>query len=87
MEIKHDFEAARQRVEDLTTRPTNEELLKLYGLFKQATMGDAHGDEPGGFDFKAVAKFRAWKENQGQAADVAMAQYIDFANELVEKYK
>jgi diazepam-binding inhibitor (GABA receptor modulating acyl-CoA-binding protein) len=35
-----EFEAAAAEVKTFTKRPTNDELLQLYGLYKQATVGD-----------------------------------------------
>jgi len=32
-------------VKGLTKRPTDQELLELYALFKQATVGDVQGGE------------------------------------------
>lgn len=34
------FEAAAEEVKTLTKRPTDVELLELYALYKQATVGD-----------------------------------------------
>lgn len=34
------FNAAAERVKLLTKRPTDQELLELYALFKQASFGD-----------------------------------------------
>lgn len=34
------FEEAAEAVKALTKRPSDEELLDLYALFKQATVGD-----------------------------------------------
>ncbi|OXB84705.1 UNVERIFIED_CONTAM: hypothetical protein H355_001182, partial [Colinus virginianus] len=35
-----DFNGAAEDVKKLKTRPTDEELKELYGLYKQATVGD-----------------------------------------------
>jgi acyl-CoA-binding protein len=86
MEIKAQFEEAVKRVEALTQRPQNDELLKLYGLYKQATEGDIHGDPPGGFDFKGLAKYNAWKEQTGKTPEESMTRYVAFAEELIRKY-
>ena len=51
--------------------------LTLYGLYKQATQGDATGKRPGAFDLKGRAKFDAWAGHQGLSADDAMTAYID----------
>ena len=57
MNLKEEFAQALNQVRSLGTRPSNENLLKLYGLYKQATEGDVTDDRPGGFDFKAIAKY------------------------------
>ncbi|HZB14010.1 MAG TPA: acyl-CoA-binding protein, partial [Chryseolinea sp.] len=43
------FESAVARSKEFTKRPSNEELLQLYALYKQATEGDVSGERPGGF--------------------------------------
>lgn len=80
------FDAAVERSKTFTKRPTNEELLRLYGLFKQATEGDATGDRPGGFDFKAIAKFDAWEELKGKTKEQAMTEYVNLVNDLHKLY-
>jgi len=37
-----EFLEAVERVQNLKSRPTNEELLELYGFYKQATVGDVN---------------------------------------------
>ena len=86
MDIKESFEVAVKELKQLTQRPSNEELLKLYALYKQATEGDASGERPGGFDFKAIAKFDAWVEWKGTDREVAMEEYISLVHELQDKY-
>jgi diazepam-binding inhibitor (GABA receptor modulator, acyl-CoA-binding protein) len=82
-----DFQAAVDKTKTFTKRPDNAELLKLYALFKQATEGDATGDRPGGFDFKAIAKFDAWVEQKGKSKETAEAEYIAFVNQLAASYQ
>lgn len=82
MELQHQFEAAVTRSKELSKRPSNEELLQLYALFKQATEGDVTGERPGGFDFKAIAKFDAWEEVKGKAKTEAMQEYIQLVDRL-----
>jgi len=60
MALSDDFAAAQVRVKQLSKTPDAAELLELYALFKQATVGDATGDRPGMLDFKGRAKFDAW---------------------------
>lgn len=35
-----DFETAAENVKKLKSKPTDDELKELYGLYKQATVGD-----------------------------------------------
>ena len=87
MELQQQFEAAVARSKELTKRPSNEELLSLYALFKQASEGDVSGDRPGGFDFKAIAKYDAWAELKGKSKDQAMQDYISLMDKLYQQYK
>ena len=86
MALPEDFQAAVASSKNLTKRPSNEELLDLYALFKQATDGDVSGDRPGGFDFKAIAKFDAWGGKKGKSKDDAMKEYVDLVGKLVASY-
>lgn len=86
MALADDFQAAVERSKTLTRRPSNEELLDLYALFKQATDGDVAGDRPGGFDFKAIAKYDAWAGKKGKSKDDAMKDYVDLVGKLVASY-
>ena len=80
--MKEQFEQAVERSKELTERPSNEDLLQLYGLYKQATSGNVSGERPGGFDFKGAAKYDAWASLKGTSAELAMEQYINLANRL-----
>lgn len=80
------FEQAQADVKQLTKRPSNDELLALYSLFKQATEGDVHGKRPGMFDFKGAAKYDAWEKLKGLDSESAMQQYIDKVSELQAVY-
>jgi acyl-CoA-binding protein len=79
------FENAVARSKELAKRPSNEELLTLYALYKQATEGDVVGDRPGGFDFKAIAKFDAWEEIKGKSKDQAMQDYVALVEKLQQQ--
>ena len=46
-DLKTAFSAAAQEVQKLKSRPSNDNLLQLYALYKQATEGDAKGSRPG----------------------------------------
>ena len=78
-----DFESAAQQAQQLPSKPSNTVLLQLYALYKQATEGEVSGTRPGGFDFKAIAKYDAWKSLTGLSQDEARQQYVALVTELV----
>lgn len=85
-EIKKRFDLSASTVKKLKTSPTNDELLKLYGLYKQAT-GDCNTTRPTGLlDYKEKAKWDAWNSNKGMKPTDAMTKYSDFVMKLIEKY-
>ncbi len=84
--MQEEFLKAVTQSKELTKRPSNEELLQLYALFKQATDGDVSGDRPGGFDFKAIAKFDAWAEVKGKSKEDSMKDYVALMARLYQQY-
>lgn len=77
------FEQAQQDVKTLTSRPSNDDLLSLYALFKQATAGNAPAKGPSPFNFSAFAKHQAWSQLADSEADSCMQQYIDKVAQLL----
>jgi diazepam-binding inhibitor (GABA receptor modulator, acyl-CoA-binding protein) len=82
MELKPLFDQAVADSKSLSDRPSNETLLQLYSLFKQATEGDANGEAPNMFDFVAKAKYEAWSSLKGKSTEAAMQEYINLVNKL-----
>ncbi len=80
--LNPDFIKASQEAQLLPRKPTNDELLQLYALYKQATEGDITGEKPIGFDFKALAKYNAWEELKGLSQEDAQAAYIKLVDIL-----
>ena len=76
------FEQAIAKSKTLTERPSNDVLLKLYALYKQATESDVSGERPGGFDFKGAAKYDAWEKQKGKSKEDAANEYIELVNSL-----
>ena len=46
-DLKQQFEQAAIDVKDLSERPDNDTLLRLYALYKQGSEGDVSGEKPG----------------------------------------
>lgn len=82
MDLTQQFEQAVADSKNLTDRPSNETLLQLYSLYKQATEGDVNGDAPTMFDFVAKAKYEAWSSLQGKSKEAAQQEYIALIRKL-----
>ena len=59
-DLKTQFATAAQEVQKLKSRPSNDQLLELYALYKQASEGDVRGSRPGFLDLTGRAKYDAW---------------------------
>ena len=81
-DLKKAFEKAVADSKNLSERPDNATLLKIYALYKQASTGDAEGKRPGFTDMIGRAKWDAWNELKGTASETAMQQYVDLIAEL-----
>ena len=84
-ELQKNFESASQQVQNLSSRPDNQTLLELYGLYKQATIGDVVAKRPGFTDPVGRAKFDGWSKYKGMGKDAAMQAYIDLDNRLISR--
>lgn len=82
MALQEDFDQASAESKKLPEKPSDDNLLKIYALFKQSTIGDVTGERPGIFDFVAGAKYDAWEEVKGKSQDEAMQEYVDLINKL-----
>ena len=81
MPVSPEFDAAVLRSKSLPPQPTATQP-ELYGLFKQASLGDVTGDRPGVFDPKGRAKWDAWSKLRGQSSEAAQAAYIALIGRL-----
>ena len=76
------FDAAVANSKNLTERPDNATLLKLYALYKQASTGDNAEKKPGFSDMVGRAEWDAWNSLKGTASEAAMQQYVDLIESL-----
>ena len=81
-ELNTAFDQAMADSKNLSERPDNATLLKIYALYKQGSVGDNLDKKPGFSDMVARAKWDAWSKLKGTSQDDAMQQYIDLINEL-----
>merc|ERR1712154_91299 len=86
MGLEEDFQTAVDQVSNKINKTlSNEELLEVYALFKQASIGDCNTSRPGMMDFKGKAKWDAWNGKKGLGQDEAKQKYIELANQLKDK--
>ena len=84
MDLQTQFAQAVTDSKGLPERPSNDSLLQLYSLYKQATEGDINIDPPSNpFDFVSKAKYEAWANLKGKSKESAMEEYV----ELIDKLK
>ena len=81
-DLKAQFETAVANSKELSERPDNATLLKLYALYKQASAGDNLDPKPGFSDMVARAKWDAWDKLKGKTIETAMQEYIALVDSL-----
>ena len=86
MSLDQDFEIAAKEVKNLTKKPTDKDLLVLYGLYKQSTVGTNSEPKPSMFNPTAYSKWNAWYENRMLSKNMAKKKYIDLVTEYKVKY-
>jgi diazepam-binding inhibitor (GABA receptor modulating acyl-CoA-binding protein) len=82
MSIIDQFNNSAENVKNLSF-VSDDNKLKLYGLYKQSTIGDINTTRPSGmFNIKEKAKYDAWNENKGMSKEKAMNEYISLVSNL-----
>ncbi len=89
-DIKKRFDLTVKTISKLriiSDKAKDEELKKLYGLYKQAIIGDCNIDEPSKIlNYKDNVKWNSWNSNKGMKKSDAMSKYSDHAMTLINKY-
>ena len=81
-DLQASFTKAQAASKNLSERPDNATLLKIYALYKQGSIGDNAEKKPGFGDMVARAKWDAWNGLKGTSQGGAMQQYVDLIAEL-----
>lgn len=66
-DLEQEFQKAAEDVKNLSARPTDQELLETYALFKQATVGDCNQPKPAIYALKEKAKHEFWSQKKGKS--------------------
>lgn len=83
MSLDERFSKAAEEVKELRAPASDADLLELYSLYKQATVGDCNTTRPGMLDIRGKAKWDAWDKRKGMSQDAAKEQYIQKVEELI----
>ena len=83
MTIDLSFVLAQERVRTLRRPPSNADLLELYALQQQGSLGDVEGDRPGVVDFTGQARYDAWASKKGIDREAAMQRYVALVERLL----
>ena len=62
---------------------SNDDLLYLYGYYKQATEGNCNIMRPFVFNVKGCAKYDAWYSHKDVSKNTAMKMYINKVKKLL----
>lgn len=81
--VEDRFRAALDNLNKLSEAPGNDVKLKLYGLFKQATLGECTAPKPSMLNIVDKAKWEAWSSLGKMSTKDAMEQYISTVNQLL----
>ena len=76
MTLEENFIATAKRSLLLPQKPSPTDLQLLYGLYKQATLGDNPHEKPNNTDMVSMGKHLGWKAQKGKAKEKAMEEYI-----------
>lgn len=82
-DLDQSFQQAQVDVKTLTSKPSNDDLLSLYSLYKQGSNGDVTGKRPGRLDMVNRAKYDAWAKLEGTRQDSAKQSYVDLVGKLL----
>ena len=81
-----EFLYAAEIVKKLNTTPSEEDQLKLYGLYKQAIFGNNNQDKPFFLDIKGTKKWDSWYKNKNKSKYNCEIEYIKTVNLLIKKH-
>ena len=86
MDLEKRFMERASIIKNRDTDISNDDLLHLYGLYKQGTIGNCDlGNQPWTMFKEERARWNAWYKNYNMIKSDAMQKYIDKVNELMNQ--
>lgn len=83
-DLEKDFLSAAEKIKSSGKNLDNETMLKLYGYYKQGTVGDCDIECPAFWQVKEKAKWEAWSQHKGIKKTHSMKKYIKLVDKLLE---
>ncbi len=77
------FLLAAETVKTLSKKPNNTTLGILYGLYKQATVGNNNTNKPSVLDIQGTIKWTNWNNYKNYSKHQAEVEYIQLVNKLI----
>ena len=81
-ELEEKFLKYSEKIKKATSLD-NDTLLSLYGLYKQATVGECNIEEPYKIYYKEHAKYKAWINNKDMSKENSMKAYIKLVKKIL----
>lgn len=83
MENNREFQMCQECIMKNNNITDNNTLLKLYGLYQQATIGVNKTEEPSIFFFKEYCKWESWDKYKHLTKKEAKQKFIEYASKFL----
>lgn len=83
--LEQEFLTAAENIKKSGKNLDNDMLLKLYGYYKQATVGDCNTDCPAFWNVKEKAKWEAWDQHRGMKKTHGMKKYVKLVDKILSE--
>jgi diazepam-binding inhibitor (GABA receptor modulating acyl-CoA-binding protein) len=83
-DVEKEFEKSVDHIRRKSTFTSGEDLLILYGLYKQITEGNCVTPQPWSVQVIERARWEAWYKNRTMSREDAMRKYIEKVNDLMK---
>jgi diazepam-binding inhibitor (GABA receptor modulating acyl-CoA-binding protein) len=83
--LEKEFLSAAEKIKKSGKNLDNDMLLKLYGYYKQATIGNCNIDCPAFWQVNDKAKWEAWDQHKGIKKTHAMKKYIKLVDKILSE--
>lgn len=79
-----EFLNAANAIKQHTGNVNHDDIENLYGLYKQATVGDNNTEKPSFLNFVGVKKWNGWNKYKNMSSSDAEIAYIFYVNKIIK---